>query len=235
MLHIFKQVKGHRAVCTLVSLYKIKQSNTTKKQIYMCVVICRVNRSEIDKLSYSRPFEAWGGWWGIWGRMDSDFSSVQFSPVAQFCPTLWPHGPQHARPPCPSPIPRVYPDFIHFQEEYKGRWGKSVPGVGGAGGLLIRGHGGHHVWLKQPAPMASLPIVSGLPHSLCPRLWWSHSGEKRRKLWSSYLPLQAEVPAVPCVLAWQNTKWSEGGGYSRKTPYVTPWFWHGTNSLCYRA
>ena len=61
MLHIFKQVKGHRAVCTLVSLYKIKQSNTTKKQIYMCVVICRVNRSEIDKLSYSRPFEAWGG------------------------------------------------------------------------------------------------------------------------------------------------------------------------------
>lgn len=46
MLHIFKQVKGHRAVCTLASLYKIKQSNTTKKQIYVCVVICIVNRSE---------------------------------------------------------------------------------------------------------------------------------------------------------------------------------------------
>ena len=29
--------------------------------------------------------------------------SVQFSPVAQSCPTLRPHGLQHARLPCPSP------------------------------------------------------------------------------------------------------------------------------------
>ena len=34
--------------------------------------------------------------------------SVQFSSVAQSCPTLPPHGLQHARPPCPSPTPRVY-------------------------------------------------------------------------------------------------------------------------------
>ena len=35
------------------------------------------------------------------------FSSVQFSfpVVSNF---LWPHGLQHARPPCPSPTPRVY-------------------------------------------------------------------------------------------------------------------------------
>ena len=26
----------------------------------------------------------------------------------QSCPTLWPHGLQHARPPCPSPTPRVH-------------------------------------------------------------------------------------------------------------------------------
>ena len=36
------------------------------------------------------------------------FSSVQFSSVAQSCPTLQPHGLQHARSPCPSPTPRVY-------------------------------------------------------------------------------------------------------------------------------
>ena len=30
-----------------------------------------------------------------------------FSSVAQSCPTLRPHGLQHARPPCPSPTPRV--------------------------------------------------------------------------------------------------------------------------------
>ena len=36
--------------------------------------------------------------------------SVQFSSVAQSCPTLQPRGLQHARPPCPSPTPRVYPN-----------------------------------------------------------------------------------------------------------------------------
>ena len=29
--------------------------------------------------------------------------------VTQSCPTLWPRGLQHARPPCPSPSPRVHP------------------------------------------------------------------------------------------------------------------------------
>ena len=36
--------------------------------------------------------------------------SVQFSSVAQSCPTLWPHELQHARPSCPSPTPRVPPN-----------------------------------------------------------------------------------------------------------------------------
>ena len=35
-------------------------------------------------------------------------NAVQFSSVAQLCPTLRPHESQHARPPCPSPTPRVY-------------------------------------------------------------------------------------------------------------------------------
>ena len=37
-------------------------------------------------------------------------SSVQFSSVTQSCPTLRPHEPQHTRPPCPSPTPRVHPN-----------------------------------------------------------------------------------------------------------------------------
>ena len=36
------------------------------------------------------------------------FSSVQFS-CSVMSDSLGPHGPQHARPPCPSPTPRVYP------------------------------------------------------------------------------------------------------------------------------
>ena len=33
--------------------------------------------------------------------------TYQFSSVAQSCPTLWSRGLQHARFPCPSPIPRA--------------------------------------------------------------------------------------------------------------------------------
>ena len=32
---------------------------------------------------------------------------LQFSSVTQSCPTLWLHGPQHTRLPCPSPTPRA--------------------------------------------------------------------------------------------------------------------------------
>ena len=35
-------------------------------------------------------------------------TSIQLSSVAQSCLTLWPHGLQHNRPPCPSPTPGVY-------------------------------------------------------------------------------------------------------------------------------
>ena len=36
--------------------------------------------------------------------------SIQFSSVTQSCRSLRPHEPQHARPPCPSPTPGVYPN-----------------------------------------------------------------------------------------------------------------------------
>ena len=36
-------------------------------------------------------------------------SSVQFS-CSVMSDSLWPHEPQNARPPCPSPTPRVYPN-----------------------------------------------------------------------------------------------------------------------------
>ena len=38
------------------------------------------------------------------------FSTVQFSSVAQSCPTLWSHELQDARPPCPLPSPGVHSD-----------------------------------------------------------------------------------------------------------------------------
>ena len=44
-------------------------------------------------------------------------SFLQFSSVAQSCPTLQPHESQHARPPCPSPTPGV-----HSNSHPSSRW-----------------------------------------------------------------------------------------------------------------
>ena len=42
-----------------------------------------------------------------WFDLAVHFGSVQFS-RSVVSDSLWPHGLQHARPPCPSPTPRVY-------------------------------------------------------------------------------------------------------------------------------
>ena len=43
---------------------------------------------------------------------------TKFSSVPQSCPTLQSHGPQHTRPPCPSPTPRVYSNSCLLSQWY---------------------------------------------------------------------------------------------------------------------
>ena len=51
-----------------------------------------------------------GGFFTNWAiREVCDLASVQFSPSVVY-DSLWTHEPQHARPPCPSPTPRVHPN-----------------------------------------------------------------------------------------------------------------------------
>ena len=42
-------------------------------------------------------------------------ASVQFS-CSVVSDSLWPHQPQHARPPCPSPTPGVYPNLCPLSQ-----------------------------------------------------------------------------------------------------------------------
>ena len=68
------------------------------------------------------------------------WASVQFSLVAQLCPTLRPHEPRHARPPCPSPTPWVYPNSCPSSRWYHlaisssvipfSSWPQSLPASG---------------------------------------------------------------------------------------------------------
>ena len=39
-----------------------------------------------------------------------DLSDIQLFSLSVMSDSLWPHEPQHARPPCPSPTPGVYPN-----------------------------------------------------------------------------------------------------------------------------
>ena len=43
----------------------------------------------------------------MWWKLRFPFGSVRFS-CSVVSNSLWPHGLQHIRPPCPSPTPRVY-------------------------------------------------------------------------------------------------------------------------------
>ena len=45
--------------------------------------------------------------------LDYETFKVQFSSVAQSCPTLWPHESQDTRPPCPSPTPEFTQTHVH--------------------------------------------------------------------------------------------------------------------------
>ena len=47
------------------------------------------------------------GWFAL--GLSVQYSSIQFS-RSVVSDSLWPHGLQHARPPCPSPTPGVYPN-----------------------------------------------------------------------------------------------------------------------------
>ena len=52
--------------------------------------------------------------WRLWitnsNRESISVHNIQLSSVTQPCLTLRPHEPQHTRPPCPSPTPRVHPN-----------------------------------------------------------------------------------------------------------------------------
>ena len=45
-----------------------------------------------------------------------EYIMYQFSPVTVTSDSLRPHGPQHTRLPCPSPSPRVYPNWCPLSQ-----------------------------------------------------------------------------------------------------------------------
>ena len=72
------------------------RSSKTDVLIYTCVA------SHMDSWIVS-SFKMYSSW-------DLYINSVQFS-CSVLSDSLWPHGSQHTRPPCPSQTPRVHPEW----------------------------------------------------------------------------------------------------------------------------
>ena len=78
--------------------------------------ICRgltVQGGYVDLCCLQEPKTKQGRVGNICHGQLSIFNSVQFS-CSVVSDSLWPHGLQHTRPPCPIPTPRVYPNSCPF-------------------------------------------------------------------------------------------------------------------------
>ena len=113
------------------------------------------------------------------------WASVQFSLVAQLCPTLRPHEPRHARPPCPSPTPWVYPNSCPSSRWYHlaisssvipfSSWPQSFPASGSFPMSQLFASGGQSIEVS--------PSTSVLPKNTQD---WSPLG------WTSWISLQSK-------------------------------------------
>ena len=90
------------------------------------------------------------------------FSSVQFSRSAVSNP-LWPHGLQHARPPCPSPTPRVYPNSCPSSQWYHPSHPLSSPSPPA---FNLSQHQGLFQWVSSLNQMAKVLRVSASTSAL---------------------------------------------------------------------
>ena len=97
------------------------------------------------------------------GLRQHHFSSVQFS-HSVVSNSLWPHEPQHTRPPCPSQTLRVHPNPCPLSW-----WWRGKPGVLQSMGLQRVGHQwvtelnsvySCHLFLIPSASIRSIPFLS---------------------------------------------------------------------------
>ena len=91
--------------------------------------------------------------WTIWSTWDSAFSSVQFS-GSVVSDSLWPHELQHARLPCPSPVPGVHPNPCPLS-----RWGHptiSSSVIPFSSALNLSQHQGLFKWVNSSHQVAKL-------------------------------------------------------------------------------
>ena len=90
----------------------IRRISLTAPRRQKAVIRCETSSCEIQKKRLSeKPLLLRAKGFLFQKIQVVEFSPLlQFSSVAQVCPTLWPHELQHVSSPCPSPTPGVHPN-----------------------------------------------------------------------------------------------------------------------------
>ena len=101
LLWKFSSIHKHRLYSEIhVCISHPVQQLSTFFSIFSLVVILHFHNSQTESSSWLKAISFFSFW---------NCFSIQFSLVAQLClDSLWPHGLQHIKPPCPSPTPGVY-------------------------------------------------------------------------------------------------------------------------------
>ena len=143
--------------------------------------------------------------------------TVQFS----LSDSLWPHESQHARPPCPSPTPGVYPSPCPSSRWCHPAISSSVVPFSSCPHLsqhqfsfqfqLSYSVLSDSLWaheLQHARPPCSLPTPGGHPNP-CPLIWWCHP-----TISSSVVPFSFRLQSLPASGSSQMSQLFASGGQS---------------------
>ena len=133
--------------------------------------------------------------------------------------SLWPHKLQHARPPCPSPTPRVYPNSCPLSRWCHptisssvfpfSSWSQSFPASGSFQMSQFLASGGQSIGLSASTSVLPMITQDWSPFLLC-----------LNKHWSCFLDGEESQPvSVSC--RW----WCQAAGGADAAQAVAGMFW----------
>ena len=100
-----QSLKKASHICTTSYICTTKKCQLHRAWYISCTTLCETTAWQaLLSMGFSNKNTAGGCHFLLLGIF---LSSVQFS-CSVVSDSLWPHGLQHTRPPCPSPTPRVY-------------------------------------------------------------------------------------------------------------------------------